>query len=413
MPAFPEPSETFIVSKARGLLRRGFDIQIVTFRRNAHLDQLFGGLGEFTDRITVVPSLRHGPNRALGFGRWASVISHHRARSTGRYLAGMSRPFRSSMLSAPLFDGAVAALSPDIVHFEFGHIAAGRCAVGLLAGCPVTVSFRGFDICLWRIHDKRAYDSVWREVHAIHTLGSDLAARVAERGCPARVPVSLIPPAIDTDFWRREGGAPREAGRPGRVRILSVGRLVPKKAYPDALAAVALLADRLRRQRGPVPEYRIAGDGPLRAELEASVDRLGLGPIVTFLGHLDRTSLHREYCEADLLLHTASSEGFGNSVIEAQAMGVAVVCTDAEGLRENVDADVTGLVVPRGDVERLAHALGRLVSDSGLRDAMGAAGVERARTLFTMTAHLDRWENFYLDVTAAGSLGGVARSRAE
>ena len=65
---------------------------------------------------------------------------------------------------------------------------------------------------------------------------------------------------------------------------------------------------------------------------------------------------------ADVLLHPAVSEGFGNAVMEAQAVEVPVVCTDADGLRENVVDGVTGLVVPRRDASALAAALERLAA---------------------------------------------------
>ena len=162
------------------------------------------------------------------------------------------------------------------------------------------------------------------------------------------------------------------------------------KGYEYGLAAVAALRD-----RGVSVEMRICGHGPMfeavafarhQFGLDRQVDLLGTRPAAEVAGHL---------AWADVFLHAAVQEGFGNAVIEAQAMALPVVCTDAGGLPENVDPGRTGLVVPRRDPAALAAALADLGGDPARRSGMGAAGRRRAEERYGMEDHLDRWERFF------------------
>jgi colanic acid/amylovoran biosynthesis glycosyltransferase len=101
-----------------------------------------------------------------------------------------------------------------------------------------------------------------------------------------------------------------------------------------------------------------------------------------------------------VVLHSAVSEGFGNVVVEAQAHGVPVVCTDAGGLPENVEHEVTGIVVPRRDPTAMADAVARLAADGDLRAAMGSAGRARVEVRFRLEDQLDAWERFYDEAVA-------------
>ena len=105
--------------------------------------------------------------------------------------------------------------------------------------------------------------------------------------------------------------------------------------------------------------------------------QLDLEGEVTLLGSVPPDEVARQLDWADVFLHAATSEGFCNAVVEAQAHGVPVVCTDADGLAENVEHDVTGLVVPRRDPAALAEAITRLAADGERRAAMGEAGPAR------------------------------------
>jgi hypothetical protein len=94
-------------------------------------------------------------------------------------------------------------------------------------------------------------------------------------------------------------------------------------------------------------------------------------------------------------LHPAISEGFCVSVIEAQSMGLPVVCTDADGLGENVADGVTGFVVPRRDAGALTERLAQLAADPALREQMGTAATARAQERFGFDRQIGELEMLY------------------
>src|SRR5262249_57501573 len=134
------------------------------------------------------------------------------------------------------------------------------------------------------------------------------------------------------------------------LRILSVGRLTWKKGYEHGLSAVA---ETIRR--GVACEYRIVGDGEDRGLIAFTRHQLGLDESVELLGALPNDAIRRHLAWADVVLHSAVSEGFCNAVVEAQAAGLPVVSTDAGGLPENVADGETGFVLPPRHPTPAAH----------------------------------------------------------
>lgn len=144
---------------------------------------------------------------------------------------------------------------------------------------------------------------------------------------------------------------PRAGLSAGALRLGTACRLVPIKGVCIALHTLADL-----RARGHEVRLDIAGDGPLRNELEMLAARLGVAEHVVFRGAV--ADMDAFFADIDLLLHTALREPFGMVAAEAQAAGVPVICTAIDGLPEVVVDGRTGLCVPpTGDLDRHA-ALG-------------------------------------------------------
>jgi colanic acid/amylovoran biosynthesis glycosyltransferase len=169
-----------------------------------------------------------------------------------------------------------------------------------------------------------------------------------------------------------------------------VGRLEWKKGYEFAFQAITQLLD-----AGVPCDYHIIGDGAYLEPLAFPRHQLGLDEVVKFLGAQPREKVREELLWADLFLHSAVSEGFCNAVLEAQAMQVPVVCSDADGLSENVAHGVTGFVVPRRDPAALAAAMTRLAAVPGLREKFGVAGRERVIHRFQLSEQIYSFFDFY------------------
>jgi glycosyltransferase involved in cell wall biosynthesis len=172
--------------------------------------------------------------------------------------------------------------------------------------------------------------------------------------------------------------APRtDDGSP--VEIVSVGRLVEKKGFPDLLSACATLKDALGATDVPF-RLRIYGDGPMRDELTVLRDRLGLRDEVELVGERNGDDVLRAYQGADIFALTpcvtadGDRDGVPNVIVEAMACGLPVVTTDAGGVAEVVQHGVNGLVATPRDVGTLARHLAELVTDGTRRRALGEAG---------------------------------------
>ena len=158
------------------------------------------------------------------------------------------------------------------------------------------------------------------------------------------------------------------------VELLSVGRLVEKKGFPDLLRACALL-----RTDGHRFRLRVYGDGPLRERLEDLRDRHGLAGIVEFLGERAGDEIVRAFSRADIFALTpyvtadGDRDGVPNVLVEAMACGLPVVATRTGGVPEIVRDGHNGLLVKPRDVPGIAAALATLLTDPRRRRVMGRA----------------------------------------
>ncbi len=163
--------------------------------------------------------------------------------------------------------------------------------------------------------------------------------------------------------------------------ILGIGSLIPFKRWDRLLK----IAQQLKRRDLPV-QINIAGDGPLRGQLEAMASDLGVADMTRFLGY--RSDIPDLIARARLVVHTSDAEGTPNVVMEALAAGRAVVATDAGDVRKLIENGKTGFVIARDDTETLAARIVEIVTDDELAAGMGKAASEYARREFSMSRPL-------------------------
>lgn len=395
-PGFPKLSETFIASKALGLLRRGWDIHIVCGRSEPAEWAYFPELEAAGMRQRV-----HVTRPSTTFGQVAlhaplvAVRTMHR-RETWRYLFD-NHTSLINRLKRWYLDEQLIQLQPDLVHFEFGALAPNRMHLKHTLRCRLVVSFRGYDINYVGLEYPHYYETVWEHADALHLLSKALWERAQRRGCPSSTPYALIPPAIDIDtFLPARKPVAKEIDLVARpLRILSVGRLTWVKGYEYALQAIRHLVD-----QGIACQYTVIGGGDYLEAIAFARRQLGLDEIVELAGPLPRESVREHLQKTDVFLHAAVSEGFCNAVVEAQAMKVPVVCSDADGLPENVADGETGFIVPRRDPEALAEKLAILAANPNLRLRMGEAGRQRVEKYFQLDDQIAAFDALYRQVLA-------------
>lgn len=282
----------------------------------------------------------------------------------------------------------IVKINPDIVHFEFGTLAHSLQNIKDYIDCKASVSFRGYDMNHVGIEEPTYYSKVWNVFDGFHFLGSDLKRRAENRGYNHNRGIeALIAPAVNTALFKPLADKKKVREK---VTIVSTGRLIWKKGYEYGIRAVHLL-----KQRGIPVEYRIIGNGPYEDALIYTIHELGLRNEVYLLGRKNKEEIAEELNNADVFLHPAISEGFCNAVIEAQAMGVPVIASDAGGLPENIADGETGFIVPMWDVEAIADKVTWLWNNQASIVTMGAAGIERVKKNFTAENQIKQFTDFY------------------
>ena len=291
---------------------------------------------------------------------------------------------------------------PDLVHTHLVHAD----TYGLLGATAArTRSVRS-------VHN--AMPALARQPYrAVAAVGGRLASRtiaiseharryVLEHGMAPPDRVRVVRYGIDVDHWTaaadRRAGARRDLGvDPEDVVVGIASRLIAQKGHDVLLEAFATA-------RAQAPELRlvVAGDGVLRAELEARA--AGLGDRVRFAGHLGHGRIEAFMHACDVMTFpslAALGEGFGLAALEAAAAGRPVVASAVASLPEVVVDGTTGMLVASGDAGALAAALVTLARDPEARARMGAAGRARARTEFSIARMVDETVAVYEDARRA------------
>jgi len=271
----------------------------------------------------------------------------------------------------------LAADPPDIVH-----------AYGLRPSLLVRL-LRRRPMLVQAVRSVDAHRPAWQAVLDRRTAtrvdcylaNSQAGARflVAERGV-APSQIRFVPNGIDVDRFAA-AGARRDAARaslgidPHAPVILTVANLRPPKGLDVLVDAAAGLRD--------IPfVWLVAGDGPLAASLAGDLEQRGLGGQVRLLGF--RSDIPDLLAATDVFCLTSRREGAPRSILEAMAVGRAVVATDVGGVNELVVEGETGVLVPPDDPRAIAGALAALLADPERRARLGSAGRARARAHHTL-----------------------------
>ena len=380
---YPRLSETFIAQELLGLERAGLDLTIISLRHPT--DRVRHPVhDEIRAPVLYLPEyLYQEPLRVCR--ALARALRRRSFRRTFRlFLRDLRRdasPNRVRRFGQALVLAAEMPGEPTWLHAHFAHTPASvtRYTAALLEQ-PFTISAHAKDIWTspdWELAEK-LHDAAW-------TVTCTRSGRDHLRSLAAGATVHLSYHGIDlTRFPFRKGPRVRRDGtdRTDPVRILTVGRAVPKKGFDVLLDALAVLPAGLH--------WRLAhvGGGPGLPALQAQAARLGLADRVDWLGALPQTEVLAQYRGADIFVlasrQTADGDrdGLPNVIVEAASQGLACVGSDLSGIPELITDGVTGLLVRPDDSAALSQALDRAITDPGLRSRLGDAAQARVRSEF-------------------------------
>lgn len=173
--------------------------------------------------------------------------------------------------------------------------------------------------------------------------------------------------------------------------LLAIGRLAAQKGFDLAIDAMGRL-----RERFPDIRMVVAGDGPVRDELERHASEAGLADRVEFPGWLPPSRVpHAIAASTAVLVPSRDEEGFGLVALQAAQLGRPVVAARSGGLPEVVAEGETGLLFRPGDADDLARAVTTLLAEPGLAQELGTAAVARARRCFGSERYLEDYDRLY------------------
>ena len=170
--------------------------------------------------------------------------------------------------------------------------------------------------------------------------------------------------------------------------VTQVSRLAELKGHQYILDAAEQITD-------PRVRFCFAGDGRWRDRIASEIKRRGLDDRFTLTGLIPPEQIPAVMAASDIVVHCSLREGLARTLPQAMLAGRPVISFDIDGAAEVVD-DSTGVLLPPGDVTGLVDAIEKLADSPDLRAALGAAGREKCREMFSRQRMVDRIEELYL-----------------
>ena len=368
---FPKISETFILREMQALRARGADITVISLKSRRE-SLAHAGASEFeADTIYVDGAIP----AASAMARDLATRPLASGRALARAAAGCAAIAPADMLkSLPLVAVAarvgrlLRARRVDRVHAHWAtYPALVAWAIRRLEGIPYSITAHAHDIFApnpilrHKIleSDFAVTISEYNRRHLARVCGAEAARRVRVLHCG--VPLG--------EYAARETPPP-----PGRVHLVSIGRLVDYKGFPTLIRAIALL-----RARGRDVTCEILGDGPLEPMLRLLLRDFGLADRVRLAGSRPMDEVRRAISAASAFALACERgrgglmDGIPVVLMEAMALGVPVVSTRLSGIPELIEDGRTGLLVEPGDARAFADAIDAVTADRALAERLASA----------------------------------------
>jgi glycosyltransferase involved in cell wall biosynthesis len=293
---------------------------------------------------------------------------------------GLRNPGLAKLIREGHYDAVLCFVGYVRATFWIARRAAKSAGAAFLFGTD-TITLAPRDGAGWKSTVKKLlWPRLFRLADQVIVPSSGARDLMMSLGLPAER-VTLTPYSVDNDWWMRQSAAVDRAavraswGASGSdAVILFCAKLQPWKrpgdllrAFADAKFSAALLV--------------IAGEGPLRSELEALAGSLGIGERVRFLGFVNQTQLPAVYTSADLMVLPSDYEPFAVVVNEAMCCGCPVAASDHVGAARDLVAPVRKqFVFPCGDIAALASLLKEALADRSLLGSLRARAVAHIQT---------------------------------
>ena len=355
-----------------------------------HVDTERGWRGGERQTLWLARELANRGFVSIVAARWGEPLAE-RARASGLEVVECSPRSELDVVAALHLRRAIREHGITVVHAHTAHAVA-VAALATLGTNVLLVVARRVDFPL-----RANIGTRWKYGRADAIIAiSGAVASVLERSGISPHRIHVVPDGVD--IHRDVIPASRESLAalgipPGAPLVIQVAQLVGHKDPLNFVRAIAHI-----RAASPNVHALLVGDGPLRADVEREVHKLGLRDVLHIAGYRD---------DADSLLAAATvatlssrEEGMGSVLLDALAFGRAIAATRAGGIPEVIVDGESGLLADPRDPTALGDAILRLLNDEGLRDRLGANAPARAAE-FSVERMADRTMSVYESVAAA------------
>lgn len=366
---FPAMSETFILDHITAMIDSGCDVEILAqWREEFPKEHGVVNSYQLIGRTTYLSDLRKRipENKLERLAAASELIGQHGVRNFSAIARSLNvfSLGRSALTLRPMLLTGFFLRKPrfDVIHCHYGPngiLAEHLMKIGAIKG-KLAISFHGYDLSRFvRQKGDQVYRNLFKRGDMFLPVNQKFRHELVRLGCDEKK-IRIHRMGIDLGEFEYTDRKPRTDGR---VKMLSVGRLVEKKGFRFAIEAFGRVVG-----SHPAATYDIIGDGPERELLQTIISGHNLEKHIRLLGWKTRNEVVDFMDEADLFLSPSvvaadgDSEGIPVVLMEAMAKGLPVVSTNHGGIPELVQNHRTGYLVPERDVEALATTISEIIS---------------------------------------------------
>jgi colanic acid/amylovoran biosynthesis glycosyltransferase len=299
-----------------------------------------------------------------------------------------------------LFEKILRSRNVALIHAHYGPVGWWALPAKRALGLPMITNFYGYDVAPVLHEEGQDWPKRRNELFADGDMflveGPIMCKKLIELGCPAgKVHIQRIALKIKGMPFRVR--LPKAAGR---VIILFAGRFYEKKGLLDALQAI--------RNVWPYHQnikFRMIGDGPLMAQVQAFIVENGMEAYTNLLGFLNHSNYLKELYNADIFLHPSVTASDGDTeggapttILEAQAMGLPIVSTYHADIPNIVAPNGSAFLVPERDVPALSDALMNLLDNTEQWGIMGKIGRNHVEKYHNIENEINALEDKYFSL---------------
>jgi colanic acid/amylovoran biosynthesis glycosyltransferase len=400
---FPTASESFVLGQMLLIQDIGCDLRVIVNRSNdisssSNPDVIVQrGIMNLIDEIPI--------NTYTGFfKRFSKVLAGLLTFPPRRSLQLFStKKFGPAAIKGRYFLEYIqlrSLVKDKVVHVQFGNNLSSldKFKELQLVDFKLITTFHGFDAHFSasnKAEKSKLYELLFKHGEAITCNTPYLAEKLKALGCPSDK-LHVVPVPVNTQVFCP---SPEEKEADGKVRLLSVGRLIKLKGHAYGLEVVRNLVE-----AGLDVEYVIIGEGEEEAHLRQRAKELNIENSVVFLGNVSQLDVVEKMRQSDLLLMTSITdnsnrqEAQGLVTIEAQACGLPVVAFRSGGVPYTLIEKETGILVDEKDSDSMANAVQDIVADKALHKKMQSAAVKFVQEKYAQKVISENWRELYANV---------------